>query len=94
MCVSAGDVVVTDPEAIPNARRRYPHLQYEPSRDAALSGADAIVMVTEWDEYRRELTPEHAAPLARGRVVVDGRNGFDPVAWRAAGWEYYGMGRP
>lgn len=88
------DVVVTDPEALENAARKYPHLKYEPSRDAALSGADAIVMVTEWDEYRRELSPEHAASLARGRVVVDGRNGFDPVAWRAAGWEYYGMGRP
>ena len=89
-----GDVVVTDPEALPNAACRFPHLQYEPSRDAAIEGADAIVMVTEWDEYRRQLSPEHAASLARGRVVVDGRNGLDPAAWRAAGWTYYGMGRP
>lgn len=89
-----GDVVVTDPEALPNAARRFPHLQYEPSRDLALTGADAVVMVTEWDEYRRELSPEHAASLARGRVVVDGRNGLDPAAWRAVGWTYYGMGRP
>lgn len=88
------DVVVTDPEALANAERRYPHLQYEPSRDSALKDADAIVMVTEWDEYRRQLGPEHAASLARGRVVVDGRNGLDPAAWRAAGWTYYGMGRP
>ena len=89
-----GDVVVTDPEALANAERRYPHLQYEPTRDVALRDADAIVMVTEWDEYRRHLSPEHAASLARGRVVVDGRNGLDAAAWRAAGWTYYGMGRP
>ena len=53
-----------------------------------------MVLVTEWDLYRRALTPEHAASLARGRVMVDGRNAYDAKAWRAAGWDYFGMGRP
>ncbi|QEO09513.1 UDP-glucose dehydrogenase family protein [Protaetiibacter larvae] len=88
------DVVVTDPAAIENARRVHPQLRYEQELDAALQGADAVLVVTEWDEYRRELTPEHAAALAGGRVVVDGRNCLDAGAWRAAGWEYSGMGRP
>ena len=87
-------VSLTDPEAIDNARRQHPQLTYVADRDEALTGADAVVLVTEWDEYRRDLTPEHAASLAAGRVVVDGRNAFDPAAWRAAGWTYYGMGRP
>ncbi|MFE5407278.1 UDP-glucose dehydrogenase family protein [Microbacterium sp. NPDC056569] len=87
-------VTVTDPAAIANARRVHPQLHYIEDRDEALRDADAIVLVTEWDEYRRELTPEHASTLTGGRVVVDGRNGWDAAAWRAAGWSYYGMGRP
>ena len=87
-------VVVTDPEALANAARVHPQLTYEASRDEAIRDADAIVLVTEWDEYRRELSPEHASSLTSGRVVVDGRNGWDAAAWRAAGWRYLGMGRP
>nr|WP_223169160.1 UDP-glucose/GDP-mannose dehydrogenase family protein [Microbacterium sp. MF43] len=87
-------VVVTDPAALDNARRQYPQLTYVADRDEALRDADAIVLVTEWDLYRRELTPEHAASLTDGRVVVDGRNGWDAAAWRAAGWHYIGMGKP
>ncbi|MGO1850854.1 UDP-glucose dehydrogenase family protein [Microbacterium sp.] len=87
-------VVVTDPQAIENARRVHPQLDYITDRDEAIRDADAIVLVTEWDEYRRELAPELASALTSGRVVVDGRNGLDAAAWRAAGWSYYGMGRP
>ncbi|MDO9063557.1 MAG: nucleotide sugar dehydrogenase, partial [Microbacterium sp.] len=87
-------VTITDPEAIENARRIHPQLNYVADRDEALRGADGVILVTEWDEYRRDLSPEHAATLATGRVVVDGRNGLDAAAWRAAGWTYYGMGRP
>ncbi|WP_203582316.1 UDP-glucose dehydrogenase family protein [Microbacterium hibisci] len=87
-------VTVTDPAAIDNARRLHPQLAYVEDRDDAIRGADAIVLVTEWDLYRRDLTPPHASRLTSGRVVVDGRNGWDAAAWRAAGWRYYGMGRP
>ncbi|ALJ19068.1 UDP-glucose dehydrogenase family protein [Microbacterium sp. No. 7] len=88
------DVIVTDPEAVENARRVQPQLAYTTDRDEALQGADAVLVVTEWDEYRRELSPEHAAALAAGRIIVDGRNCLDAAAWRSAGWSYYGMGRP
>ncbi|MGC5224393.1 UDP-glucose dehydrogenase family protein [Micromonospora sp. DT81.3] len=87
------DVVVTDPEAIENARSRHPQLTYA-ERDEALTGAHAVVVVTEWDEYRRQLSPAHASSLTAGRIVVDGRNCLDAPAWRAAGWTYFGMGRP
>ncbi|MFL2000140.1 MULTISPECIES: UDP-glucose dehydrogenase family protein [unclassified Microbacterium] len=87
-------VTITDPAAIENARRIHPQLNYVEDRDEALRGADAVIVVTEWDEYRRELPPEHAASLTSGHIVIDGRNCLDANAWRAAGWTYYGMGRP
>ncbi len=88
------NVVVTDPEAIDNARRVHPQLTYVADRDEALKDADAVIVVTEWDEYRRELDPAHAASLVAQRVIVDGRNCLDAAAWRAAGFTYTGMGRP
>ena len=87
------DVVVTDPAALENAAAAHPQLGYETERDDALRDADAVVIVTEWDLYRREMTPEHAGSLVAGRVIVDGRNCLDAAAWRAAGWAYHGMGR-
>ena len=87
-------VTVTDPAALENARRVHPQLNYVEDRDEALREADAVLVVTEWDEYRRQLDPEHAASLTAGRIVVDGRNCLDSAAWRDAGWSYYGMGRP
>jgi UDPglucose 6-dehydrogenase len=87
-------VTVTDPDALGNAERLHPQLNYVADRDEALRNADAVIVVTEWDEYRRQLDPEHAASLTTGRVIVDGRNCLDAAAWRAAGWTYYGMGRP
>ena len=87
------DVVVTDPAALDNAAAAHPQLGYARERDDALREADAVVIVTEWDEYRRDLSPEHAGGLVRGRIIIDGRNCLDAATWRAAGWQYHGMGR-
>lgn len=86
-------VTVTDPAAVENARRVHPQLTYQPDRDTALTGADAVVLVTEWDEYRRDLDPIEAGNLASGRVIIDGRNCLDSKVWRQAGWRYRGLGR-
>ena len=88
------DVVVTDPAAIDNARKAHPQLTYTIDRDEALRGADVVIVVTEWDEYRHQMGPEHAAELVSTRAIVDGRNCLDAAQWRAAGWTYRGMGRP
>ncbi|WP_300267880.1 UDP-glucose/GDP-mannose dehydrogenase family protein [Microbacterium sp.] len=87
------DVVVTDPAALANAAAVHPQLAYEPLRDEALRDADAVVIVTEWDEYRRELDPVHAGSLVARRIMIDGRNCLDAETWRSAGWNYRGMGR-
>ncbi|MDQ4214256.1 UDP-glucose/GDP-mannose dehydrogenase family protein [Microbacterium capsulatum] len=87
-------VIVTDPQAVPNARALHPQLAYTTDRDEALRDADVVVVVTEWDEYRRQMSPEDVAALTGGRIIVDGRNCLDAARWRAAGWRYRGLGRP
>jgi UDPglucose 6-dehydrogenase len=87
------DVVATDPAAIPNSEQLHPQLGFASRTQDALTDADAVVLVTEWEEYRT-LDPVHTAGLVRQRLIFDGRNVLDPVAWRAAGWTYVGMGRP
>jgi UDPglucose 6-dehydrogenase len=87
------EVVATDPEAIENSRARHPQLTYEESLEDTLRGADAVVLVTEWPEFR-QLDPVWAGSLVKTKTVIDGRNALDPAAWRAAGWTYKGLGRP
>ena len=58
----------------------------------AVAGADAAVLVTEWDEFRG-LDLSAVASAMRGDVLIDGRNVFDPAVARAAGLRYEGIGR-
>lgn len=87
------EVVVTDPQAIENARRVSPQLDYRADLHDALRGAEVMLVVTEWDRYRREMTPAEAGALVARKSVVDGRNCLEPALWRASGWDYRGMGR-
>ncbi len=86
-------VRVTDPEAVPNARRSHPGLDLTTSIDEAVSGADIVLLLTEWQEYR-ELVPTELATKVAGLRILDGRNVLDPQAWRSAGWTYRALGRP
>jgi UDPglucose 6-dehydrogenase len=86
-------VVATDPEAIENSRRLHPQLAFTEDPIVALEGADIVVVVTEWSDFRR-LVPEDVSAVAVGRTIIDGRNCLDASAWRDAGWVYKGLGRP
>ncbi|MFF2344756.1 UDP-glucose dehydrogenase family protein [Pseudarthrobacter sp. NPDC058119] len=86
-------VTVTDPEALANAARRFPELHYEHVTESALTRANAVLLLTEWQEYR-DLDPYEAAALVSTCKILDGRNVLDPSKWRAAGWTYRGLGRP
>ena len=86
-------VTVYDPQAMDNARERHPELGYRDSALAAAKGADLVLHLTEWAEFR-EMDPAELASVAAGRFVVDGRNALDPERWRAAGWTYRALGRP
>ena len=92
--VEAGARVrVFDPVGMDAARPMLPpEVVYCAAALEASQGADALVVVTEWGEFRA-LAPEALARAMAGRVVVDLRNVFDPQALRAAGFEYTGIGR-
>ncbi|MFI0938006.1 UDP-glucose dehydrogenase family protein [Streptomyces sp. NPDC021020] len=91
--LQGGQVTVYDPRGMDNARLHFPTLGYAPSAQDAVRGADAVLHLTEWREFR-ELDPAALAELARGLVVLDGRNTLDAALWRKAGWTYRAMGRP
>jgi UDPglucose 6-dehydrogenase len=91
--LQGGDVVVTDPAALANARRVWPDLHYEDKAEVACAGADVVLLLTEWSEYRR-LDPIALAEIVRGRNILDGRNALDSHRWRSAGWTYRALGRP
>lgn len=86
-------VTVTDPKALSNAALRFPELQYEASVQDAVRGADTLLLLTEWPEYRA-LDPYELVNVVANPVLLDGRNALDPQKWRTAGWAYHGIGRP
>jgi UDPglucose 6-dehydrogenase len=88
------DLRAFDPAGMEPARALLPAgITY--CRDAldAVEGADAAVVITEWNEFRA-LSPARLKGLMRGSVVVDLRNIYDPVAMHQAGLAYHSIGRP
>ena len=89
-------VTAYDPVAMEEARRVFgtmARLGYAASPMNAVTGADAVVVVTEWQEFRSPDFGELKRAL-RLPLLFDGRNLFDPREVRAAGLEYFGIGRP
>lgn len=84
-------VIATDPEAMANSRLKHPQLTFGPTAEA-VEGADIVVVLTEWKEFRA-LDPAELASVVNRPIVVDGRNCLDAAAWRGAGWRYIGLGR-
>ena len=90
---AGASVVGFDPVAMGVAKAILPPaMTFAPDATTALTGADALVLVTEWNEFRA-LAPARLAQLMRGKVIVDLRNVFDPIAMREAGFGYFGIGR-
>ena len=81
-----------DPEGIAEARKLMPDLTYCDDPYAAMNGADALVLVTEWNSYRA-LDLRRMKSALRQPVVVDLRNIYRPVEMRAAGFQYSSIGR-
>lgn len=100
------DVVAFDPEAIETTKAAFEReplagpgaLSYAESAYAAVEGADALVIATEWPEFRRPTFDRLLAALKPGPnghpLVFDGRNVFDVQRMAEAGFEYHSIGRP
>ena len=84
-------VRVHDPRAIDNARLKRPELDYCDEVDKACEGADIVLHLTEWSEYRN-LDPVHLRSAVRAARIFDGRNVLPLGRWRAAGWTARSMG--
>jgi UDPglucose 6-dehydrogenase len=85
-------VTVYDPQAVGNAARLFPMLHYADSVPEAVRGADAVLLLTEWEEFVR-LDPWSVIDDVASPRILDARNVLDPSAWRLAGWTYRGLGR-
>jgi len=81
-----------DPQGADNFRRMIPETECFPSSAEALEGADAMVLMTEWNEYKA-LDLTLAAEKMSGRVILDARNLLDPELVRESGFTYRGIGR-
>ncbi len=89
---AGASVVAYDPIAEQEARRLMPRLEIADGALECVTGADAVVLVTEWDEFRTMDLSAVAERMA-GNVLIDGRNALDPGRARAAGLVYEGVGR-
>ena len=90
---AGASVCAHDPAALHEARRRLDdRIAYAETNYDALVGADALVVMTDWNEYRHPDFPRIRAALAR-KVVVDARNLYDPAKMRELGFTYASIGR-
>jgi UDPglucose 6-dehydrogenase len=85
-------VAAFDPVARHQAEKLFSGIEFADDAYAAADGADALVIVTEWDEFRA-LDLDKIAETMRGRVLVDLRNVYDRDEAEEAGLSYYGVGR-
>ncbi|MEW2291918.1 UDP-glucose/GDP-mannose dehydrogenase family protein [Streptomyces sp. NPDC006743] len=91
--LDGADVTVYDPRAMDNARKAFPLLGYALSLEEALRGAELVLHLTEWPQFR-QVDPRRAAALVYRPRIVDGRGVLDARAWRAAGWRFRALGAP
>ncbi len=87
------EVAAYDPEGMDQAAPLMAHVAMQPNAYAAIEGADATVIVTEWDAFRA-LDLDRVKAIAKAPVLVDLRNVYDPAEVRAKGFAYSSVGRP
>lgn len=90
--LAGATVSVHDPAAMPNAALVHPHLRYTQSVPEAVEGADLVMHLTEWPEYRA-IDPVALGKVVASRVIIDARCALDVPAWQAAAWTVHVLGR-
>jgi len=85
-------IQATDPQAISRTKPFFPNISYVDDPYEAVKGADAALVCTEWPAYKK-MDWEKAGHQMSRRLVIDGRNLYDPRKMQALGFEYYSFGR-
>ncbi|WP_019546924.1 UDP-glucose dehydrogenase family protein [Streptomyces sulphureus] len=91
--LQGAQVTVYDPKGMENARALFPTLGYAPTAVDAARGADVLLHLTEWRDFK-ELDPAELGEVVSVRSLLDGRNTLDHELWRKAGWTFRALGRP
>jgi UDPglucose 6-dehydrogenase len=93
LVAEGADVRAYDPAAMPEARKLLPEVTTEADPYACIEGADALVILTEWDQFRA-LDLDRVKAILRKPIVVDLRNVYKPADMTARGFTYISIGRP
>lgn len=88
-----GNVTAYDPIAMENMKKLIPEIKYNETIDLAVTNADAVVVLTEWDELKK-LDLAHIRSLLRNPILLDAKNLYDPQVLHELGFEFDNMGRP
>ena len=81
-----------DPKAVPNFKKLSPDIYYHDSEFGAVNGADDVLILTEWNEYRN-IDLHKVRKAMRGDIIMDARNVLEPESARSLGFTYSGTGR-
>lgn len=92
LLASGATVKAYDPIAIEKTREIFPNITYGTNAYDTVKGADAAVIVTEWNEFKY-LDMERVGSAMKGKTLFDGRNIYDPLKMRRMGFDYYCIGR-
>jgi UDPglucose 6-dehydrogenase len=93
LAAEGAHICACDPAAIEKARALLPHVEYSRDPYVAAKDSDALLIVTEWDEFR-SLDWERIRRAMARPLILDGRNAFDPALMEKMGFEYHSFGRP
>lgn len=86
------NVVVHDPISLHHVASQHPELGTEQELDAAAAGVEAVVLATEWNDYK-QIDPAHFGQLVANKLLIEGRNSLDVGKWQDAGWRVLALGR-
>ena len=87
-----GQIKAYDPEAMKEMRKYYPQITYVASTEDAAKGADALIIMTEWNEFRN-LDLNYLKSVMKNPIMIDARNIYDPQKVQAVGFIYDCIGR-
>jgi len=92
ICDLGAEITAYDPEAMEKAKKILPNIVYATNPYEAVTGKDALLIITEWPQFR-ELDLEKVKKLMKKAVIIDGRNIYDKDKVLAMGFKYIGVGR-